>query len=176
MNNNEMTNAHHAHGTSINKNKLEILLSECSFSYEFYKRKIVKGSHTMYQSKYKITDKHQNVIEILDSKEDLIIVSMRGSNFPFAAALIFALTVKYGRPELVCLDKRNNDEIRNYENSVRRDYADITIYYTMNLPLTSQVKDSIINQHRVTGYNTQLIECAELEKIAGHYLENYFKQ
>ena len=174
MNNNEMTNAH-AHGTSINKNKLEILLSECSFSYEFYKRKIVKGSHTMYQSKYKVTDKHQNVLEILDSKEDLIIVSMRGSNFPFAAALIFALAVKYGRPELVCLDKRNNDEIRNYENIVRRDYADITIYYTMNLPLTSKVKDSIINQHRVTGYNTQLIECAELEKIAGHYLENYFK-
>jgi hypothetical protein len=174
MNNNEMTNAH-AHGTSININKLEILLSECSFSYEFYKRKIVKGSHTMYQSKYKVTDKHQNVLEILDSKEDLIIVSMRGSNFPFAAALIFALAVKYGRPELVCLDKRNNDEIRNYENNVRRDYADITIYYTMNLPLTSKVKDSIINQHRVTGYNTQLIECAELEKIAGHYLENYFK-
>ena len=129
----------------------------------------------MYQSKYKVTDKHQNVLEILDSKEDLIIVSMRGSNFPFAAALIFALAVKYGRPELVCLDKRNNDEIRNYENNVRRDYADITIYYTMNLPLTSKVKDSIINQHRVTGYNTQLIECAELEKIAGHYLENYFK-
>lgn len=175
MNNNEMTNAH-AHGTSINKNKLEILLSECSFSYEFYKRKIVKGSHTMYQSKYKVTDKHQNVLEILDSKEDLIIVSMRGSNFPFAAALIFALAVKYGRPELVCLDKRNNDKIRNYENNVRRDYADITTYYTMNLPLTSKVKDSIINQHRVTGYNTQLIECAELEKIAGHYLENYFKQ
>ncbi len=174
MNHNEMTDAH-AHGTSINKNKLEILLSECSFSYEFYKRKIVKGSHTMYQSKYKVTDKHQNVLEILDSKEDLIIVSMRGSNFPFAAALIFALAVKYGRPELVCLDKRNNDEIRNYENNVRRDYADITIYYTMNLPLTSKVKDSIINQHRVTGYNTQLIECAELEKIAGHYLENYFK-
>ena len=174
MNNNEMTNAH-AHGTSINKNKLEILLSECSFSYEFYKRKIIKDSHTMYQSKYKVTDKHQNVLEILDSKEDLIIVSMRGSNFPFAAALIFALAVKYGRPELVCLDKRNNDEIRNYENNVRRDYADITIYYTMNLPLTSKVKDSIINQHRVTGYNTQLIECAELERIEGHYLENYFK-
>ena len=175
MNHNEMIDAH-AHGTSINKNKLEILLSECSFSYEFYKRKIVKGSHTMYQSKYKVTDKHQNVLEILDSKEDLIIVSMRGSNFPFAAALIFALAVKYGRPELVCLDKRNNDKIRNYENNVRRDYADITTYYTMNLPLTSTVKDSIINQHRVTGYNTQLIECAELEKIAGHYLENYFKQ
>ena len=174
MNNNEMTNAH-AHGTSISKNKLEIILSECSFSYEFYKRRIVKGSHTMYQSKYKVTDKHQNVLEILDSKEDLIIVSMRGSNFPFAAALIFALAVKYGRPELVCLDKRNNDEIRNYENNVRRDYADITIYYTMNLPLTSKVKDSIINQHRVTGYNTQLIECAELERITGHYLENYFK-
>lgn len=175
MNNNEMTNAR-AHGTSINKNKLEILLSECSFSYEFYKRKIVKDSHTIYQSKYKVTDKHQNVLEILDSKEDLIIVSMRGSNFPFAAALIFALAVKYGRPELVCLDKRNIDEMRNYENSIRRDYADVTIYYTMNLPLTSKVKDSIINQHRVTGYNTQLIEGAELEKIAGHYLENYFKQ
>ncbi|MGH9975483.1 MAG: hypothetical protein ACRD8Z_06565 [Nitrososphaeraceae archaeon] len=176
MNNNEMTNAR-PRGTSINKNKLEILLSECSFSYEFYKRKIVKGSHTMYQSKYKVTDKHQNVLEILDSKEDLIIVSMRGSNFPFAAALIFALAVKYGRPELVSLDTRNNDEMRNYEISVRRcDYADITIYYTMNLPLTSKVKDSIINQHRATGYNTQLIECAELEKIAGHYLENYFKQ
>jgi hypothetical protein len=175
MNNNEMTNAR-AHGTSINKSKLEILLSECSFSYEFYKKKIVKGSHTMYQSKYKVTDKHQNVLEILDSKEDLIIVSMRGSNFPFAAALIFALAVKYGRPELVSLDKRNSDETGNYENSVRHDYADITIYYTMNLPLTSKVKDSIINQHRVTGYNTQLIECAELEKIAGHYLENYFKQ
>jgi len=170
-----MTNAR-THGTSINKNKLEILLSECSFSYEFYKRKIVKDSHIMYQSKYKVMDKHQNVLEILDSKEDLIIVSMRGSNFPFAAALIFALAVKYGRPELVCLDKRNNDEVRNYDNSVRRDYADVTIYYTMNLPLTSKVKDSIINQHRVTGYNTQLIECAELEKIAGHYLENYFKQ
>ena len=175
MNNNEMTNAR-ADGTSINNNKLEILLSECSFSYEFYKRKIVKGSHTMYQSKYKVTDKHQNVLEILDSKEDLIIVSMRGNNFPFAAALIFALAAKYGRPELVCLDKKNNDEIRNYVNEVSRDYADITIYYTMNLPLTSKVKDSIINQHRVTGYNTQLIECAELEKIAGHYLENYFKQ
>jgi hypothetical protein len=175
MNNNDMTNAR-AHGTSINNNKLEILLSECSFSYEFYKRKIVKGSHTMYQSKYKVTDKHQNALEVLDSKEDLIIVSMRGSNFPFAAALIFALAVKYGRPELVCLDKKNNSEIRNYENNVRRDYADITIYYTMNLPLTSKVKDSIINQHRVTGYNTQLIECAELEKIAGHYLENYFRQ
>jgi hypothetical protein len=175
MNNNEMTNSR-AHGTSLNKNKLEILLSECSFLYEFYKRKIVKDSHIMYQSKCKVTDKHQNVLEILDSKEDLIIVSMRGSNFPFAAALIFALAVKYGRPELVCLDKRNNPEMRNYENSVRRDYADVTIYYTMNLPLTSEVKDSIINQHRVTGYNTQLIECAELEKIAGHYLENYFKQ
>jgi hypothetical protein len=170
VNNNEMTNAR-IHGTSINKNKLEILLSECSFSYEFYKRKIVKGSHTMYQSKYKVTDKHLNVLEILDSKEDLVIVSMRGSNFPFAAALIFALAIKYGRPELVCLDKKDNNEV-----SVRRDYADITIYYTMNLPLTSTVKDSIINQHRVTGYNTQLIECAELEKIAGHYLENYFKQ
>jgi hypothetical protein len=175
MNNNEMTNAR-AHGTSISKNKLEILLSECSFSYEFYKRKIVKGSHTIYQSKYKVTDKHQNVLEILDSKEDLIIVSMRGSYFPFAAALIFALAVKYGRPELVSLDKRNSNETGNYENNIRNDYADITIYYTMNMPLTSKVKDSIINQHRVTGYNTQLIECAELEKIAGHYLENYFKQ
>jgi hypothetical protein len=174
MNNNEMTNAH-AHGTSINKNRLEILLSECRVSYEFYKRKIVKGSHTMYQSKYKITDKHQNILEILDSEEDLVIVSMRGSNFPFAAALIFALAEKYGRPELVCLDKRNNDGMRNYENSDRHDYADVTIYYTMNMPLTSTVKDSMIKQHIVTGYNTQLIECAELEKIAGHYLENYFK-
>jgi hypothetical protein len=174
MNNNEMTIAR-VHGTSINKNKLEILLSECNFSYEFYKRKIVKGSHTMYQSKYKVTDKRLNVLEILDSKEDLVIVSIRGSNFPFAAALIFALAMKYGRPELVCLDKKDNDEMRNYKNVIRSDYADITIYYTMDLPLTSTVKDSIINQHRVTGYNTQLIECAELEKIAGHYLENYFK-
>jgi hypothetical protein len=66
--------------------------------------------------------------------------------------------------------------MRNHQNSVRHDYADITIYYTMNLPLTSTVKDSIINQHRMAGYNTQLIECAELEKIAGHYLGNYFKQ
>jgi hypothetical protein len=65
--------------------------------------------------------------------------------------------------------------VRNYENSDRHDYADVTIYYTMNMPLTSTVKDSIIKQHIVTGYNTQLIECAELEKIAGHYLENYFK-
>jgi hypothetical protein len=174
MNNNEMTSAH-PHGTSINKNKLEVLLSECSFSYEFYKRKIVKGSHTMYQSKYKVTDKHRNILEILDSKEDLVIVSMRGSNFPFAAALIFALAIKYGRPELVCLDKRNDHEMRNHEKGFHRDYADITIYYTMNLPLTPTVKNSIINQHRVTGYNTQLIECAELEKIAGHYLENYFR-
>lgn len=170
-----MTGAH-VYGTSISEDKLEIILSECSFSYEFYRRKIVKGSHTMYQSKYKITDKHLNVLEVLDSKEDLVIVSMRGSNFPFAAALIFALAIKYGRPELVCLDRRNNDEMRKHENSVRHDYADITIYYTMNLPLTSTVKDSIINQHRITGYNTQLIECAELEKIAGHYLGNYFKQ
>jgi hypothetical protein len=46
----------------------------------------------------------------------------------------------------------------------------------MNMPLTPNVKDSIVKQHRVTGYNTQLIECAELEKIAGHYLENYSKQ
>ena len=166
----------HVYGTSISKDKLEIILSECTFSYEFYRRKIVKGSHTMYQSKYKVTDKHLNVLEVLDSKEDLVIVSMRGSNFPFAAALIFALAIKYGRPELVCLDRRNKDEMRNHQNSVRHDYADITIYYTMNLPLTSTVKDSIINQHRITGYNTQLIECAELEKIAGHYLENYFKQ
>lgn len=170
-----MTGAH-VYGTSISEDKLEIILSECSFSYEFYRRKIVKGSHTMYQSKYKVTDKHLNVLEVLDSKEDLVIVSMRGSNFPFAAALIFALAIKYGRPELVCLDRRNNDEMRKHENSVRHDYADITIYYTMNLPLTSTVKDSIINQHRITGYNTQLIECAELEKIAGHYLGNYFKQ
>lgn len=170
-----MTGAH-VYGTSISKDKLEIILSECSFSYEFYRRKIVKGSHTMYQSKYKVTDKHLNVLEVLDSKEDLVIVSMRGSNFPFAAALIFALAIKYGRPELVCLDRRNNDEMRRHGKGVRHDYADITIYYTMNLPLTSTVKDSIINQHRITGYNTQLIECAELEKIAGHYLENYFKQ
>lgn len=130
----------------------------------------------MYQSKYKVTDKHLNVLEVLDSKEDLVIVSMRGSNFPFAAALIFALAIKYGRPELVCLDRRNNDEMRKHGKGVRHDYEDITIYYTMNLPLTSTVKDSIINQHKITGYNTQLIECAELEKIAGHYLENYFKQ
>ena len=40
MNNNEMTNTR-ASGTSINKNKLEILLSECRFSYEFYKKKII---------------------------------------------------------------------------------------------------------------------------------------
>ena len=83
-----MNNAH-AHGTSINKNRLEILLSECRVSYEFYKRKIVKDSHTMYQSKYKITDKHQNILEILDSEEDLVIVSMRGSNFQFAACSNF---------------------------------------------------------------------------------------
>ena len=88
MNNNEMTNAR-ASGTSINKDKLEIFLSECRFSYEFYKRKIIKGSHTIYQSKYKITDKYQNVLEILDSKEDLVIVSMRGSHFAFAACSNF---------------------------------------------------------------------------------------
>ncbi len=175
MNNNEMTNAR-ASGTSINKDKLEIFLSECRFSYEFYKRKIIKGSHTIYQSKYKITDKYQNVLEILDSKEDLVIVSMRGSHFAFAAALIFALAEKYGRPELACLDKRTGDGMGKHMNSNHRDYADVTIYYTMNLPLAPKVKNSIINQHRVTGYNTQLIECAELEKIAGHYLENYFKQ
>jgi hypothetical protein len=117
----------HVYGTSISKDKLEIILSECSFSYEFYRRKIVKGSHTMYQSKYKVTDKHLNLLEVLDSKEDLVIVSMRGSNFPFAAALIFALAIKYGRPELVCLDRRNRDEMRNHQNGVRHDYADITI-------------------------------------------------
>lgn len=49
----------------------------------------------MYQSKYKITDKHQNVLEILDSEEDLVIISMEGSNFPFAATLIFALAEKW---------------------------------------------------------------------------------
>ena len=152
---------------SINKKiNLKFFYQNVAFSYEFYKRKIVKGSHTIYQSKYKVTDKHQNVLEILDSKEDLIIVSMRGSYFPLPPALIFALAVKYGRPELVSLDKRNSNETGNYENNIRHDYADITIYYTMNLPLTSKVKDSIINQHRITGYNTQLIECAELEKIA----------
>lgn len=166
MNNNEMTNAY---GTSINKKKLEILLSECRISYEFCNKKIVKGSHTIYQSKYKITDKYQNILEVLDSVEDLVIVSMRGRNFPFAAALIFALAEKYGRTELVCLDKRNYDDDNH-------GYADVTIYYTMNMPLTPNVKDSIVKQHRVTGYNTQLIECAELEKIAGHYLENYSKQ
>ena len=101
---------------------MKFFYQNVAFSYEFYKRKIVKGSHTIYQSKYKVTDKHQNVLEILDSKEDLIIVSMRGSYFP-PFALIFALAVKYGRPELVSLDKRNSNETGNYENNIRHDYG-----------------------------------------------------
>jgi hypothetical protein len=159
-----------AYGTSINKKKLEILLAECRVSYEFCNKKIVKDSHTIYQSKYKITDKNENILEVLDSVEDLVIVSIRGRNFPFAAALIFALAEKYGRPELVCLDRADHDDDNN------SGYADVTIYYTMNMALAHNVKESIVKQHRVTGYNTQLIECAELEKIAGHYLENYFKE
>jgi hypothetical protein len=163
-------NLTNAYGTSINKKKLEILLAECRVSYEFCNKKIVKDFHTIYQSKYKITDKNENFLEVLDSVEDLVIVSMRGRNFPFAAALIFALAEKYGRPELVCLDRTDYDDDNN------SGYADVTIYYTLNMVLTPNVKESIVKQHRVTGYNTQLIECAELEKIAGHYLENYSEE
>ena len=56
---------------SINKNKLEIFLSECRFHMIFTRVKIIEGFYIIYQSKYKITDKYQNVLEILDSKEDL---------------------------------------------------------------------------------------------------------
>lgn len=142
----------------INKSKLDRFFKQCKINYVIKNQELIRN--VSYRNVYTII--HQkNILEVYETISILIIVNIKGINFPFASATIFALSQQYGRPELVYVDRVGG-----------KDFSDVTVYYTLNKKIILDIdKRRLVEEHEKKGFNSEIISLDVLEKNANQYLE-----
>lgn len=144
---------------AIDKRKLDEFFNACTINYVVKNEELIKN--ISYRNVYTIVH-NNNILEVYETLSILIIVNIKGVNFQFASAIIFALAERYGRPELVYMDKINENE-----------FSDITAYYTMNKKIILDIdKKRLVEEHEKKGFKSEIIDLYKLEKQAEKYINS----